>query len=207
MENMLGSALTAVVGPMKDFYEKLGGADGERWLEAFKRFLRKEEPWPALANAARLLGYVTSVTVNGAKRFKVKKNFIGDTSPDAEVKIAYLGGDFKSHFLGKAEQDIKGCTLNVNQLKTASLDAPILAELGDRAETTLAYLYELLERQPGGESDVLLTNGYANIFYVRATNGVLWAVHARWYDDGWRVNASSVEYPCRWNAGNQVFSR
>ncbi|MBI2042127.1 MAG: hypothetical protein HYT20_03905 [Candidatus Nealsonbacteria bacterium] len=41
-----GNALAKVAGPLKDFAEKLSGEQGERWLEAFKRFLRKEEPWP-----------------------------------------------------------------------------------------------------------------------------------------------------------------
>lgn len=45
-ENMLGSALVEVAGPLKDFAEKLGGEEGTEWLAAFKRFLRKEEPWP-----------------------------------------------------------------------------------------------------------------------------------------------------------------
>lgn len=35
----------------------------------------------------------------------------------------------------------------------------------------------------------------------------IWAVNANWNDDGWNVNANSVENPNRWNAGNQVLSR
>lgn len=35
----------------------------------------------------------------------------------------------------------------------------------------------------------------------------LWAVNANWYDDGWNLNANSVENPNPWNAGNQVCSR
>ena len=45
-EDMLGkNALAQVAGPFQDFAQKLGGPDGPSWLEAFKRFLRKEEPW------------------------------------------------------------------------------------------------------------------------------------------------------------------
>lgn len=44
--NMLSSgALAEVAGPLKDFAEKLGGSDGPMWFSAFKRFLRKENPW------------------------------------------------------------------------------------------------------------------------------------------------------------------
>ena len=35
----------------------------------------------------------------------------------------------------------------------------------------------------------------------------LWAVNANWNDDGWNVNANSVENPNDWNAGNVIVSR
>ena len=33
-------------GPLNDALDKLSGAEGGIWLEAFKRFLRRENPWP-----------------------------------------------------------------------------------------------------------------------------------------------------------------
>lgn len=36
---------------------------------------------------------------------------------------------------------------------------------------------------------------------------VLRTVNVNWNDDGWNVEANSVENPNRWNDGNQVFSR
>jgi len=36
---------------------------------------------------------------------------------------------------------------------------------------------------------------------------VLRTVNVNWNDDGWNVNANSVENPNRWNDGNRVFSR
>lgn len=44
--DMLGSALAEVAGPLKDFSEKLRGAEGPLWFAAFKKFLRKENCWP-----------------------------------------------------------------------------------------------------------------------------------------------------------------
>lgn len=49
----------------------------------------------------------------------------------------------------------------------------------------------------GGDADGLM---YDNA-------GVLRTVNVNWNDDGWNVNANSVENPNRWNDGNQVFSR
>lgn len=38
-------------------------------------------------------------------------------------------------------------------------------------------------------------------------SAVLRAVNVNWNDDGWNVNANSVENPNRWNADNRIFSR
>ena len=46
-EGMLGSALAFAAGPLKDLIDRLSGVEGEQWLDALKRFLRKENPWPA----------------------------------------------------------------------------------------------------------------------------------------------------------------
>ena len=54
---------------------------------------------------------------------------------------------------------------------------------------------------------MLLTNGYANLFYIRDTDGILWAVRVDWGGDGWYVNARSVERRGRWFAGIQAFGR
>jgi len=49
-EGMLGNLpLSEIRGPRDDFEEKLAGADGPRWLAAFKRFLRRENPWELTA--------------------------------------------------------------------------------------------------------------------------------------------------------------
>ena len=43
--NMLGIALCEVRGLLSDLMEKLCGEEGMLWLEAFKKFLRKEQCW------------------------------------------------------------------------------------------------------------------------------------------------------------------
>ena len=47
MSTMLdANPLAQVARPFKTFFERLAGPEGPQWLEAFKRFLRKENPWP-----------------------------------------------------------------------------------------------------------------------------------------------------------------
>lgn len=46
MPRMLGNlSLTATQGPRNDLEQKLAGENGEEWLRALKRLLRKENPW------------------------------------------------------------------------------------------------------------------------------------------------------------------
>lgn len=156
-----------------------------------------------------ILDLVTTTTLPAHDRFVVRDHFKVDTSDTAPVKIGYLGENFKKHFLDKIEEAGTECKLRIDKLLEDSLDKPILSDLSDRAETTMARVWQLLLLQPKGEEGKLLTNGFANIFYVRDDKGVLWAVYVRWYSGcgDWDVEACSAEFPGRWDAGYQVISR
>ena len=154
--------------------------------------------------AARILGKLSTIVLSATGKFIASDHFSTDSK---EVKISWLGDNFQREFLAKVEEPQAGIELCYAKLKKASIDAPILAELGDRAEITLASIWELLKKQPKGESGKLLTNGYANIFYVRDAKRVFWVVDVYWYCGGWGVDADSVEDPGEWHAGGPVFSR
>lgn len=156
-----------------------------------------------LRAAAHLLRYITSVAFPGnSEPFVVKDRFKVDMSRKSAVKISYLGDDFRSWFMEQTVPAQAGHSLSVSQLTKASLDEPIMTELGRVFETDLAAVYHLMKQQPNGEEGVLLTSGYANIFYVNGR-----AVRVRWFGDGWYVGADSVDVPGRWWEGDQVFSR
>ncbi|MBU2028765.1 hypothetical protein KJ761_02640 [Patescibacteria group bacterium] len=157
-----------------------------------------------------LLEFIGTVEVLATtEKFVARDNFVRDVSKKARVKISYLGGNFTEKFIGKIEEPFAGGILRYRKLRKSSVDGPIITELGgeQKAETTLAEIFALMERQGNGQSGSLLTNGYANIFYIRDINGVLWAVSCAWYGAGWSVFAYSVESPHGWHAGHQVFSR
>ena len=159
------------------------------------------------------LEFVSTVTVpERTEKFVTKDRFVRDTGHKAKVKISYLGDNFKAWFLSggsKTEKPRGTSELHVHKLIRSSVDAPIIANFGgeEKSETTLSEMFALMEMQAKGESGVLLTNGYANIFYVRDFSGVLRAVSVRWSDGGWSVNAHGVTYPRAWDDGGQVFSR
>jgi hypothetical protein len=123
------------------------------------------------------------------------------------VKFSGFGSNFTSNFLKKVEDGVPKGELKAHKLLCGSKDPAIITALGDSHETYLGDLYCLLTQQHEGEDGLLLTNGYANIFYIRDAEGILWAVNAGWNGGGWRVGANSIDNPDGWNADRQVFSR
>ncbi len=153
----------------------------------------------------KLLKLLRTVSVPACRKFSARSTF---GAPKPAIKLWYLGDNFKKNFLPKVEKNIPATELTVSELTMTSVDGPILAELGSKAETSLFHFWYLLSQQPNGEPGVLLTNGYTNIFYIKDVNDTRWAVRADWYTvHGWRVIADSVGGPDGWGAGNQVFSR
>ena len=165
-------------------------------FDEFKLWLKKVP--------GRLLKLIGMVTVSAIKKFVAADNFkIGNAG------IAHLGNNFKANFLGKVEKSVEGTTLVVSRLEKASFDKDIRSELGsDKEEVSLYHLFELLNKQSSvGQFGPLLTNGFANIFYIRDTNGTLWAVGVDCAGYGWVDDADSVTDPNGWSDGIQVFSR
>lgn len=151
------------------------------------------------------LADVAAITVP----FVARDHFVLNTKKNAPVKISYLGDNFKDWFLGKEDPLFAGSILKYEKLSRSSLDSTIVAELGggDQAEVTLTEIFSLMKAQKNGEDGPLLTNGYANIFYVRESTGVLRTVFVYWYGYGWHVRAFVVTDPRGWDVEGRVFSR
>lgn len=149
-----------------------------------------------------LLRLITSAGITGAKKFVAKDHL-------AVANVGWTGGNLKKLFLDKVEENVADTIVTVYRLEQSSLDAPIMAKLGERTVIKLAYFFELLKRQSKGEDGVLLTNGYANVAYIEGNDGNIWAVYASWYSEYhyWFVEAYSVENPRRWYVGDQILSR
>ncbi len=143
--------------------------------------------------------------------FAAKDGFVVNTQRNAPVKIGLISDDFQAWFLAKVEQPFEGSTLKYKELSHASDDDSIIAALGtkEELETTLAEVLALMSAQLNGEPGALLTNGHANIFYVRDAQGELRTVQLYWlrYRKSWEVNASPFSIPCGRRVGARVFSR
>ncbi len=166
---------------------------------------RKPETQSVRAPRPRLLEPVGTVEVSGRDKFVTNSHF--QKGRVNGVTISHLGHGFRANFLDKVEQSTLSTSLRFHRLTCDSVDGPIISELGKNYETSLYQIWNLLEQQPDGEPGVLLINGYSNIFYVSDSDVILWVVYARWYDNGWYINASPVGSPGGWEGGIRVFSR
>jgi len=123
------------------------------------------------------------------------------------VKFATIFGEFKSRFFDKTENPVPETTYHKYKLLRLSPDGPIMAELGGetKVEGTVTAALALLQRQGNGGAGFLQTNGYANIFYARDKKGALCAIRLGWADDGWVMDAITVQDPLAWNGKHEIF--
>ncbi len=190
------------LGRVEAVWNKLGGEEG------VGRFLRGE---------LTILKFISTVKISATTtKFIARERFALNTKDKTKRLISYLGSNFKNWFLegkGKIEDPIDEQELCSHRLQKSSTSGPILTELGgdEKSETTLTEMFSLMEKQmekqKDGETGVLLTNGYTNIFYIEDQKATLREVGVNRYDGGWSVEALSVEnwYPS--DLGSRVFSR
>ena len=136
------------------------------------------------------------------------------TRGEDEALLNILGGDDIARAILRRELKVVVNQSNllkriaIDRLERASKDAPIMTELGARAEIKLAHFFSLLEAQSKGREGDLAVDGSANIAYIIGNDGNFWAVIANWCSGHryWSVEADSVGAPHEWRAGHRVFS-
>ena len=152
-----------------------------------------------------LLRFVTSASIPSTKEFILTEEFLVSK---CGVRKAWIGDNFRQRFVGKTCKATKAEKVAVHALTKNSVDDPIREELGKKQYLTIGQFLWLLQQQAQDQSGVLLTNGYANIFYVLDDENVAWAVSCGWDSNfqAWGVEASSVANADPWSRGYRVFS-
>lgn len=91
-------------------------------------------------------------------------------------------------------------------LKLNADDQEIQKELPEECLSTLKDIAGFIEAQWNGKSGLLLSNGYANIFYVLGKNGQIFVMNVSWISDdrGWNVGDWEFGVNGRWFAGFQI---
>ncbi len=129
-------------------------------------------------------------------------------------KGLYVWDGFINNILSVAKEmekvSARECTSH--NLVKASNDAEIRDELPEShvwedASEFCGHLAGMIDCQPKGKEGNLLSNGYANLFYVRGKNVEVFAVYVFWYDDvrDWSLNAYLLDAD-RWSADLCAFS-
>lgn len=94
-KGMLGNlALSDVWGPLGQLVARLAGDEGPEWLEALKKFLRKENPWQSAGYKAFLSLWVENSDgqhILGAHKGNVRLPFV--PSPGMYFELFSGGGD------------------------------------------------------------------------------------------------------------------
>lgn len=118
-----------------------------------------------------------------------------------EAGVVVAGSNFKAQFYGLEVPATEEAELAVRKLEETSVDAPILAELCDKAEISVSQFRAFLAENRGSSEWF--------IFYLKGKDGKVWAVSASWRVGlgGWRVFADSVSGPSRWFQGLRVVSQ
>lgn len=224
--DMLGIMEKLVVLPRRHYgttYDLLEKMAIPEWEGAAKRFLRKENPWPETSSKPAKKRYAVLQPLETIAKFSKTDTFRAidhlRITPDneratAELVIGFLSDNVRNNFLsggGKIEENVPASVLRAYRLKKDSVDGRIIADLGGEevAETMVAEMVALMRGQGRGQNGILLTNGYANIFYIRDAKSILWAVYCHW-DSGcgrWIVCANPITDPRGWIAGDRVLSR
>lgn len=190
------------LGQIEALVNKLGGMD------AVKQILSETAKVVVEKVKEVLLQLVATVSVAArTTKFVVAKELsVGDHDG---LKIAHWSDNFKELFGDRVEEPTAGSELIILRLTRYAYDTEIVADLGGdaKAGTTLSEFKVLLAKQGNGQKGNLLTNGYANIAYIRDVNNVLRVVCGHWDGGGWRLDAGSIDDPSRWNDDYQVVSR
>jgi hypothetical protein len=153
-----------------------------------------------------ILKKLTTVEMPAIKKFVAKDHFV---KGNKMVDFDYINDNFKDNFIDVVEKDIPQATLAVSTLQEYTRGKEIMDELGEQKTILLAHLWELLKKQPKGEDGVLLTNGYANIFYIKGKKGKFWAVACYWYSGlhSWDLCAFPVARQDEWGEGRRTISQ
>jgi hypothetical protein len=168
--------------------------------------MRNSESAQPLREALRSVVILPNYTLFMPHLFKVA------TSPSVTNKTPMkVSDDFLKQFVGDGrnaypavQQPVRAWELN-RHLQTAAI---IKFFNGDEHKyvTTTADLWRLLNLQPKGEQGLLLTNGDANMFFMRTPSGDLWPITARWRGS-WHIDTPGDDGQGHWSKNRLIITR
>ncbi len=173
--------------------------------ENLQGFLR--DPSSTLRRASSVITLTDTVTAVCPAEFVASKR----CQTGLTVKICYFYGGFDKWFFDKVERlpEPVETTLRWRDLLNNTSHEATIAELGGitKAETSLAEIWSLLEKQANGQDGVLLNSGKKNIFYVRDAQELARMIEVYWHAEGWCIGACDLEVHQQLKPDSRLFFR
>ncbi len=193
-------SLAEFEGPLTELRQQCSGQNGRSRFEEFKLWLKK---------VPGLLRSVRTVAVKSVEKFVVAEYLGQEGVNKDDVKIAFLGNNFKTKILPLIESGTPQSKLQVSRLTRWAKALDIASALPENVWiTTPGQMYQLVKAQKNGQEGPLLVNGWANLFLMYGNDGNVWLVGARWDGGGWDFYAGPLGGPHGWGGGNRrVFSQ
>lgn len=181
-------ALQFICGPLKDAIEKFGGENGEMWLKAFGKFLRKENPW----SESTILESISTepLVLDPADGVEI----IADT----RGVFSYVDSDLRNWKADEPGQATGKTPVRVYEMVRDATFQQMFASLSSDAQKlclTQSQIIGFVKKH----RQWLRTDGYATFFLFKSYNQHFVAsVHFR-SDVGLSVSVVRFEHPCVWN--------
>ncbi|MBX4198148.1 hypothetical protein KW782_02315 [Candidatus Parcubacteria bacterium] len=198
-----------------DLESKLLGPDGDSWKQELEKFLRGELCWPhgltphPCSRNKPSLFYkdVVMISVPATDGLVVRDRFPADVHDHKYRRIELVSNQFADWFMDKVEEPKPERQIYLRVLFRRAVDAPIIKELGEKAELTLTDVLYLIDAQKDGRDGMLQNNEYANVFYIRDVTGILRSVFIHCAGEKhWRMGARPIDDPWPWCQTDRVFS-
>lgn len=199
LSDMLGKFFA---GLLRDLLEKLSGEDGDEWMTALAKFLRKENPWPV-------------------KEWAVWKTVTVGTQPSVEAlrtalkAVGHKIGDWANDILSKITVATEPTAIELVMVTVAELGFPDGATVAQIFERAVSLGLELLPAEVGpqlrlqyvdqsldewiliGMEPIADSYGGLEVFYVGRYDDGLW-LFSSCADPG-----SKYDGDCRWAFGRK----
>lgn len=178
----------------------------------FRRALRALGGEAIITMACRLLRKMLTVRVQAVPKFVVRDHFRAHSFTErfrgVEVNINSLDEHFKAHFLDVVEEDVPAAELMGVTLTDRHSVTEFFQRCGDRAETALAHIWELLAKQGQCQKgDLVVGQNTKNSFLVSDGDGTPWEIRIWSAIDSWNIEACWPGYPRGISDVYRVFSR
>lgn len=200
MPSVLGTnTLAEVAGAITDFFEKLSGPDGTKWIAEFKKFLRKEPCW------VKVGGVVTSILrlISGGKRITIRPTSGQRTIAQATDIFTWgIDSDFKNWGLDvRGEAKPETPVLVYEMVEDGDFET-IFDSLGRREDLCLTQ--EQIIAFAEDHKDWLRKEGYATFFLFKENRKFFVAIVNLASGERPRALAHRFSSAFVWDGGNRL---